>query len=204
MTTLLDKAKTSVGSVAQSSLNSDEERAFYVGRWAVQGAQVGCLAATPLFAVQSIRKGGFSLRGLARYNWIVPLAGGLVGGAAGVVTASQSNAASITSKSLSLHADADRVRRDDLHLIGGALGALIVPAIFLRRVGLINGALGGIGLGGAAGLITHTFQKYRGAEGVTARGQELAREGESKAAELATQGEKKAGELQREAEKALK
>ncbi|KAK0524231.1 hypothetical protein OC834_005610 [Tilletia horrida] len=185
MSNLLDKAKTSVSSVSNSNLNPDEERAFYVGRWAVQGTQAGCLAATPVYALQSIRKGGFSLRGLARYNWIVPLAGGAVGGAAGIVTATQSDSASITSKSLSLRADADRVRRDDLHLIGGVLGALIVPAIFLRRVGLINGALGGLGLGGAAGLITHTFKKYGGAEGVAERGQELVREGEAKASELA-------------------
>ncbi|CAD6888281.1 unnamed protein product [Tilletia controversa] len=203
MASLLDKAKTSVSSVSRTNGNPDEERAYYVGRWAVQGTQAGCLAATPLYFLNSVRGGGFSLRGLARYNWLGPLAGGLVGGAAGLVQASQSDGASITSKSLSLRADADRVRRDDIHLIGGVLGALIVPAIFLKRVGLINGALGGIGLGGAAGLITHTFQKYGGAQGVAQRGQELVQEGEQKASELARQGEQKAGQLQREAERKL-
>ncbi|KAK0553021.1 hypothetical protein OC845_001440 [Tilletia horrida] len=197
MASLLNKAKTSVSSVSETNLNPDEERAFYVGRYAVQGAQVGCLAATPVYALQTVRKGGFSLRGLARYNWIVPLAGGFAGAGAGLVTASQSDAPSITSKSLALRADADRVKRDDLHLIGGVLGAILLPAILLRRVGLVNGALGGLGLGGAAGLITHTFQKYGGAEGVAAKGQELAQEGERKAADLARQG-------QNEVEKALK
>lgn len=136
----------------------EEDSAYYVGRYGVQGLQYGCLAATPLYFVQVLRGCGFSLRGLARYNWLVPAVGAGVGSAAGYAQASSSDTSVLATKARSWRLDAQRVRQDDLHLIGSVLGALILPALFLRRTGLINGLLGGAGLGGAAGVITHYAQ----------------------------------------------
>lgn len=136
----------------------EEESAYYIGRWTVQGLEYGCLAATPLYLVQVMRGRGFSLRGLARYNWLVPLIGALGGSTVGYVTAAQLDRTALSTRTSKLRLDAQRVRQDDLHLIGSVLGALLLPAIFLRRTGLINGLLGGAGLGGTAGLITHHVQ----------------------------------------------
>lgn len=136
-----------------------EDSAYYVGRYTVQGLQYGCLLATPLYLLQAARGRGFSLRGLARYNWIVPVAGAGAGSIGGYAAASQLDHPSLAARTSGLRLDAQRVRQDDLHLIGSVLGALVLPAIFLRRTGLVNGLLGGAGLGGAAGLITHQVQK---------------------------------------------
>ncbi|PWY99351.1 hypothetical protein BCV70DRAFT_117158 [Testicularia cyperi] len=146
----------------QQSLKSagmEEDSAYFVGRYGVSGVQIGCLAATPLYLVSVMRGRGFSLRGLARYNWLVPVGGGAVGSLVGYLHSSGSAADQVSAKVNSLRLDAERVRQDDLHLIGSVLGALVLPAIFLRRTGLINGLLGGAGLGGAAGVITHHVQK---------------------------------------------
>ncbi|TKY88207.1 hypothetical protein EX895_002917 [Sporisorium graminicola] len=137
----------------------EEDSAYYIGRYTIQGLQYGCLAATPLYLVQVARGRGFSLRGLARYNWLTPLAGATAGSVAGYAAASQLDHPSLAARTSGLRLDAQRVRQDDLHLIGSVLGALVLPALFLSRTGLINGLLGGAGLGGAAGLLTHHVQR---------------------------------------------
>ncbi|KAJ1021624.1 hypothetical protein NDA16_003761 [Ustilago loliicola] len=139
-----------------------EDSAYYVGRYTIQGLQYGCLAATPLYLLQAARGRGFSLRGLARYNWILPLTSAGAGSVAGYAAASQLDHPSLAARTSDLRLDAQRVRQDDLHLIGSVLGALVLPAIFLKRTGLVNGLLGGAGLGGAGGMILHQVQKLGG------------------------------------------
>ncbi|CDU22454.1 uncharacterized protein SPSC_01084 [Sporisorium scitamineum] len=143
-----------------SAAGIEEDSAYYIGRYTIQGLQYGCLAATPLYLLQTARgRFGFTLRGLARYNWLVPLAGSAAGSVAGYAAASQLDHPSLAARTSGLRLDAQRVRQDDLHLIGGVLGALVVPALFLSRTGLVNGLLGGAGLGGAVGLVTHGVQR---------------------------------------------
>lgn len=137
----------------------EEDSAYYVGRYTIQGLQYGCLAATPVYLLQMVRGRGFSLRGLARYNWLIPSLGAVGGSVAGYAAASQLDHPSLAARTSGLRLDAQRVRQDDLHLIGSVLGSLVLPAIFLKRVGLFNGLLGGAGLGGSVGLITHQIQK---------------------------------------------
>lgn len=143
-----------------------EDSAYYIGRYTISGLQYGCLLATPLYLIQTLRGRGFSLRGLARYNWLIPSTGALTGSVAGYAAASQLDHPSLAARTSGLGLDASRVRQDDLHLIGSVLGALVLPAIFLRRTGLINGLLGGAGLGGAAGMIVDRVQKMSGGNGV--------------------------------------
>ncbi|EPQ27177.1 uncharacterized protein PFL1_05100 [Pseudozyma flocculosa PF-1] len=141
----------------------EEDKAYYLGRYGVKGLQYGCLLATPLYAVRALRRGTFSLRGLMRANWITPAAGAGLGSATGLITAANLDHKSLSASAQNLRLDANRVRSDDLHLIGSVLGALVIPALFLRRVGLINGLLGGAGVGGSIGLITHQVQRYSSA-----------------------------------------
>lgn len=75
------------------------------------------------------------------------------------------------------------MRKDDLFLVGALVGSLLTPALFLRRAGLINGLLGGAGLGGAGGLITY-YAQGDGLQGLVNEGKELAGKGENKAEKL--------------------
>lgn len=142
-----------------SAAGMEEDSAYYIGRYTVSGLQIGCLAATPLYFLQVLRGRGFTLRGLARYNWLVPSLGAAAGSVGGYAAASQLDHPSLAARTSGLRLDAQRVRQDDLHLIGSVLGSLLLPALFLRRTGLVNGLLGGAGLGGAGGLITHHIQR---------------------------------------------
>lgn len=124
------------------------------------GTQVASVAATPLYLINSIRKGSFRLRGLARYNWVVPALGCALGAAGGWTESLQTSAPSLAFRVANVRADAERMRRDDYQLIGAVVGGLTLPAIFLRRVGLVNGLLGGAGLGSAVGVLSLIGKEY--------------------------------------------
>ncbi|SOV07728.1 uncharacterized protein UDID_07963 [Ustilago sp. UG-2017a] len=179
-----------------SSAGMAEDSAYYVGRYTIQGLQYGCLAATPLYLLQAARGRGFSLRALARYNWILPVTGAGAGSVAGYAATSQLDHPSLAAKTSELRLDAQRVRKDDLHLIGSVLGALVLPAIFLKRTGLVNGLLGGAGLGGAGGMVVHQVQKLGGSGNAIEK-----LEGEAKGA--VEKGKGKVEEMKGEVQKRL-
>lgn len=179
-----------------SAAGVEEDSAYYIGRYTVSGLQIGCLAATPLYLLQTLRGRGFSLRGLARYNWLVPLSGAAVGSVGGSAAASQLDHPSLSVRASGLRLDAQRVRQDDLHLIGSVVGALVLPALFLSRTGLVNGLLGGAGLGGAAGLVTHHVQRL-------GKGGDVVGQIESEATGAFDQAKGKANEVKGEVQKRL-
>ncbi len=63
------------------------------------------------------------------HSWTVPLLGGGAGAAYGTALASSKDAASLKAESTALRYDAARVRQEDYHLIGAAVGALVLPAL---------------------------------------------------------------------------
>lgn len=73
----------------------------------------------------------------------------------------------------------------------------------VRRVGLINGLLGGAGLGGTAGIITHAFQKY-GAGGLADKGEKLADEAQGWGEKAWKKGQEKVQEGKGKLEDELK
>ncbi|CCV00319.1 unnamed protein product [Malassezia sympodialis ATCC 42132] len=137
-----------------------DDQAYLLSHRGLQGVQVAAVAATPLYLLQSIRKGRFSMRGLASYNWVVPILGGAIGAAAGWGESIQLTTPVLAFRVAGVRASEERMRRDDFHLIGSVVGALTLPALLLRRVGLINGLLGGAGLGGAVGVLSFYGKRY--------------------------------------------
>ena len=95
-------------------------------------------------------------------SWVVPILGAAVGSGVGWANASQFTPAVLARRVEEARLDADRVRRDDFHLIGAFVGAVAFPAIFLRSAGLFNGVLGGAGIGGAVGLGAFFYRDYAG------------------------------------------
>lgn len=59
---------------------------------------------------------------------------------------------------------------DDYSLIGAALGAVITPALLLRRAPFPALVLGGAGIGLGAGAATHIVQMLGGGEKVRPEG----------------------------------
>ena len=94
------------------------------------GTQIAAVAATPFYLIQSIRTRRFSLRGLARYNWFIPLLGAGIGAGAGWTESIQISAPLLSYRTAAIRGDNERVRRDDFHLIGSVVGALALPALF--------------------------------------------------------------------------
>lgn len=111
-------------------------------------------------------------------SWVVPLIGGTAGTATAYGITSQESSAATASRTFKLRRDAKQIRQDDLFLVGALVGSLLTPALFLRRAGLINGLIGGAGLGGAGGLITF-FAQGDGLEGLVEQGKQMASTSES-------------------------
>ncbi|WFD49331.1 hypothetical protein GLX27_004011 [Malassezia furfur] len=146
--------------MAFTSVHNQEDQSYLIAFRSLLGAQVASVAATPTYLVHALRKGSFRLRGLARYNIAVPLIGAVLGGAGGWVEGSQLSPAVLARRVSDSRLDVVRARRDDYQLIGSVVGALTLPALFLRRVGLITGMLGGAGLGSAVGVLTFYGKGY--------------------------------------------
>lgn len=66
----------------------------------------------------------------ANHSWVFPLVGGVLGAAAGWVESSQLPPTRLSARVGEVRLDAERVRRDDYHLIGGVVGGLLLPALF--------------------------------------------------------------------------
>ena len=110
--------------------------------------------------LNAIRNRRSALKGLARYNWILPILGAGIGAGVGWAESIQISAPLLAYRTSAVRADTERMRRDDFHLIGSVVGALTLPALFLRHVGLFHGILGGAGLGGATGVLTFYGKRY--------------------------------------------
>ncbi|CAO1624269.1 unnamed protein product [Sympodiomycopsis kandeliae] len=154
------KSKAS-GLLQSAGIGNDEDRNYIASRWAFNGLQIGAIAAVPFYLVTSLTRGTFTLRRLARANWTLPLTGATTGYASGYIYTTQLSPIETQRKSTLYRNDANTVRQDDYYIIGGVIGALITPAVFLRSFGLFNGLLGGgLGFGGASGLGYYNYLKY--------------------------------------------
>ncbi|WFD44496.1 hypothetical protein MPSI1_003164 [Malassezia psittaci] len=143
-----------------TAVHNQEDQTYLITHRGLLGMQVASVAGVPAYLLHALRKGSFSLRGLARYNIAVPLIGAALGGGAGWVESTQVSPAMLARRVSDCRLNVIRSRRDDYQLIGGVLGALMLPAVFLRRVGLVTGMLGGAGLGGGLGVLTFYGKRY--------------------------------------------
>lgn len=132
---------------------------------------------------------------------------------------SRETAATTASRTIDLRLNKNTVRQDDLQLVGSVVGALLLPAFFcescsafkmilaadmmtallsVKRVGLINGLLGGAGLGGAGGIITHYVKDDGAMDDLKRQSQKAVKEGEKAASEarrLSSEAKEKGKEL---------
>ncbi|KAI3623097.1 hypothetical protein CBS14141_003880 [Malassezia furfur] len=142
--------------MAFTSVHNQEDQSYLIAFRSLLGAQVASVAATPTYLVHALRKGSSR----DSHSIAVPLIGAVLGGAGGWVEGSQLSPAVLARRVSDSRLDVVRARRDDYQLIGSVVGALTLPALFLRRVGLITGMLGGAGLGSAVGVLTFYGKGY--------------------------------------------
>ncbi|WFD00431.1 hypothetical protein MYAM1_003180 [Malassezia yamatoensis] len=127
-----------------TSVHNQEDQTYLITHRSLLGMQVASVAGVPAYLLHALRKGSFSLRGMARYNIAVPLIGAVLGGGAGWVESTQISPGML----------ARRVSDCRLNVIR------VVDAYKVRRVGLVTGMLGGAGLGGGVGVLTFYGKRY--------------------------------------------
>lgn len=58
--------KRAGGALEAAGLGDDEDRRYIAGRWGLNGLELAAVAATPFYLFTAARRGGFSLKRLAR------------------------------------------------------------------------------------------------------------------------------------------
>lgn len=114
----------------QSAMANGVHRKYVIGKSALRGAQYASLAASPLYLAYAWRKQSFSLRGLARANWLVPLTGGALVGAYAAQMSSGASDQATYAQAQSMRLDAAEVKAEDTFVVSAVLGSLLLPAIF--------------------------------------------------------------------------
>ncbi|KAL7409935.1 hypothetical protein BDY24DRAFT_427901 [Mrakia frigida] len=152
-------------------LSSSPSRQYLLRHSAIQGAQLASLVTPFLYGAVAIKTRSFSIGRLLR-ACAIGFAG--VGPAAGAALAygrmlNQPEAVVATRAGL-LRGSASQQRLEDYTIIGAAVGALVVPAIFLKRARLPYAILGGASVGAADGVLTHVYMRWSEGKGVSLKG----------------------------------
>ncbi|CCM02860.1 uncharacterized protein FIBRA_04972 [Fibroporia radiculosa] len=138
---------------------------FLVRRGMTKGYQVLSLLAPPLYATFALSRYGrsqFSVNRLLRATWVGGSVGIVGGGAFEYVRSAYSNPEKIRARRILYAYDTSSIRADDHSTIGGALFAVLTPAMLWKRANIANLILGGAGMGSAVGLLTHYTRTVSG------------------------------------------
>lgn len=122
------------------------------------GYQWSSLIAPPAYVAFILARRGraeLSINKILRTTWIGGLGGASISGGGAYVRYAYSSQESVRAKRIETAYNTSIVRRNDHSTIGSVLGAVAVPAILWKRASIVNLILGGAGLGGDIGLLTH-------------------------------------------------
>ncbi|KJA18607.1 hypothetical protein HYPSUDRAFT_205284 [Hypholoma sublateritium FD-334 SS-4] len=122
------------------------------------GYQWSSLIAPPAYVAYILARKGhaeLSINRILRATWIGGLGGASISGGGAYVRYAYSRQEFVRDKRMETAYNTSIVRRNDHSTIGSVLGAVAVPAILWKHANIVNLILGGAGLGGGIGLLTH-------------------------------------------------
>ncbi|GAA5945606.1 hypothetical protein JCM3775_000540 [Rhodotorula graminis] len=131
-----------------------DQKQGLVASYAVQGQQALAVFGLPLVLLRFRRP--FSLSRLTReYSVLSLVAGPVTGAGYGLYQTQTKSDADVVKWATERRASWGLKRREDYGVVGGAIGALALPAVLLRRAPLVQLATAGFSLGTAAGVLSH-------------------------------------------------
>jgi hypothetical protein len=138
---------------------------FFVRRGMVKGFEYASLVAPPAyiaFILTRRGRGHLFVNNILRSTWAGGLVGSAAGGAIEYARSKATKQADLQARRFTATYDTNSIRLDDHATIGSLLFALLTPAIFWKRAKTVNLVLGGIGIGSAAGVVTHHVRNLNG------------------------------------------
>ncbi|CUA74160.1 hypothetical protein RSOLAG22IIIB_05451 [Rhizoctonia solani] len=100
----------------------------------------------------------WSIQQTLRATWLGGLGGAAAGAGLGWSWATSSNPERVHKARVKMAYDRSSLRLNDHATIGALLGAMLTPAIFLKRARAFDLILGGAGVGSSAGVMVHWWR----------------------------------------------
>ncbi|KAJ1307947.1 hypothetical protein OPQ81_002024 [Rhizoctonia solani] len=105
-----------------------------------------------------VRRRPWSIQQTLRATWLGGIGGAVAGAGTGWAWATSSNPERVHKARLKMAYDRGLLRLNDHSTIGMLLGAMLTPALFLKRAMTLDLILGGAGLGSSAGVVVHWWR----------------------------------------------
>ncbi|KAM0756398.1 hypothetical protein T439DRAFT_321103 [Meredithblackwellia eburnea MCA 4105] len=129
-------------------------------------AQAFALLTPPIHIAISAFRRRFVLSNLLRSMTINTfLVGPIIGAGMTYAKMSSTDDAGMVDRAERIRANVLQTRVDDYSVIGGVLGAVVTPTLFLRRAPIPLLVAGGAGFGIAGGVITHLAKNFKDGTG---------------------------------------
>ncbi|KAG9084888.1 hypothetical protein FS749_004885 [Ceratobasidium sp. UAMH 11750] len=143
--------------ILQAANTADSE--YVLRQYSTRGYQAFSFIAPLAYTGYAISKGKtWSLRQTLRVTWVGGLGGAATGAGVGWAWASSVSPERVHAKRTKLAYDRRILRLNDHSTIGMLLGAMVTPAILLRRASVVDLVLGGAGLGSSMGAGAHFWR----------------------------------------------
>ncbi|RSH93259.1 hypothetical protein EHS25_007613 [Saitozyma podzolica] len=153
---------------------SQSPRTQVIAHASLKAAQATAMLLPPLYLVSSllIRRGTrpFSIARWMRVSTGGTVVGAGIGAGLGWLRLRDQPDYALEDRAYRLANNASQLRADDYSIIGAALSALLIPAIFLRRASLPALVLGGASIGLGVGTWTHIVKVFTEGEKVKPEG----------------------------------
>ncbi|TEB36009.1 hypothetical protein FA13DRAFT_1787463 [Coprinellus micaceus] len=129
------------------------------------GYQIMSLLTPPVYTAFVLARRGrsaWSLNRTLRATWVGGLGGAATFGGISYLRYANSSFEATRTRRIESAYDTSRVRREDHSTIGALLMAVLTPALLWKRANPVNLILGGAGLGGGVGVLTHYTRSLTG------------------------------------------
>lgn len=104
------------------------------------------------------RRRPWSIEQTLRATWLGGIGGAVAGAGTGWAWATSSSPERVHKVRAKMAYDHSLLRLNDHSTIGMLLGAMLTPAIFLKRARMLHLVLGGAGIGSSAGVMAHWWR----------------------------------------------
>ncbi|CAE6414808.1 unnamed protein product [Rhizoctonia solani] len=143
--------------IVEAAHAADSE--YILRQYSSRGYQTLSFVAPIAYTGYALTRGRpWSIRQTLRATWFGGISGAVAGAGLGWSWATSSSPERVHKARAKMAYDSSLLRLNDHSTIGALLGAMLAPALFLKRARAFDLILGGAGIGSSAGVMVHWWR----------------------------------------------
>ncbi|CAE6534067.1 unnamed protein product [Rhizoctonia solani] len=143
--------------IVEAAHAADSE--YILRQYSSRGYQTLSFVAPIAYTGYALARGRpWSIQQALRATWVGGIGGAVAGAGTGWAWATTSKPERVQKARMKMAYDHNLLRLNDHSTIGMLLGAMLTPAIFLKRARTLDLILGGAGIGSSAGVAAHWWR----------------------------------------------